>query len=211
MSEETEGEPDYSETFTQDPGDDDDEVVPRPLRPEWAIVAHAWADPTSPTYQKKQESYWTAYPIPLELQQEPKKRETARRAFYKLLEKQAFRDEIERIRLQIRGSAGFTKEDYFQLLLKREELFATRGGKGDAQAAAATLKLIGQTAGLLIQKVEDVTPPERKRPMTGEQLVDSLLEAAERMRRLRDPVARPALPAAEELPVTIVDKPAENR
>ena len=200
MSEEFEGEP----NLTDDEGDE--EPAPRPLRPEWAIVAHAWADPTSPTYQKKIESYWTAYPIPLELQQEPKKRETARRAFYKLLERQAFRDEIERVRLQIRGSAGFSKEDYFQLLLKREELFATRGGKGDAQAAAATLKLIGQAAGLLVQKVEDVTPPERK-ALTGEQLVASFIDAAERMRRLRDPV-RPALAAVEEVPVTIVDKPA---
>ena len=154
-----------------------------PAKDEWKAFAIAFADPTSPTFGQRIESYLAAYPRVTD-------RDYARRRTYKLLAIPSVRREVNQIRLGVRSGAGMTKEDYIALLLEREQAFAERGEKGDAQACAAILKLIGDATGYRITRTEDMTPPERPR-LTGEELAAKLIQAGERWRRLCTPNPSP--------------------
>lgn len=151
----------------------------------WKAFALAFADPTSPTFGQRIESYLAGYPHVTD-------RDYARRRTYKLLATRSVRREVERIQFGVRSGAGMTKEDYIELLLEREEAFAARGEKGDAQACAAILKLIGDATGYRITRTEDLTPPERRLQTVG-QMATEVIAAAERWKRLREP---PPLPRA---------------
>lgn len=178
------------------------------LHPEWRVFAHAYADPTSATYTKKPESYRVAFPLPPGQEETQTTRASAQRSAYRLLEREVVQEEIERIRQQIRGGIGMTKEDYLMLLKKREEKYAKLAEaevKGASQASAAILKLIGTAIGALVQLKEDRTPPERRRIGPGE-TADRVLAAAERIARLRQPTPSP-LDRAEPTQVMIVEKP----
>jgi hypothetical protein len=159
------------------------EPTPRgQLRPEWRVFCHAYADPTSPGYANQGRAYQTAFPNCTII-------DHARQAAWRLLKKKCVQDEITRIRLQIRGAADLSLGDYMQLLVNRERYFTERGGKGDAMAAAACLKMIGEASGFFIKKFKDETPPER-RLATGTAAFTALAEAYERVQRMKSPLAK---------------------
>lgn len=166
-----------------------EEIVPDDREPprngltyQQSAFCQAYADPTSPTFGNQGRSYMAAYPECGDLDQ-------ARSSAWRIMQTQKVKDEIERIRLQVRGATGLTKEDYVQMLMNRQDFLFERGEKGDAQAAASLLKLLGEASGFFVKKVEDVTPPER-RLQGGEATARMILEQAERLARMRQPLRR---------------------
>jgi hypothetical protein len=75
-------------------------------------------------------------------------------------------------------------------------MFARRGIPGDAAASARLLQFLGKTLGHLAD-VPVVDPNAPKQPLiSGDELATAFIEAAERLRRLREPNPMPSLPAA---------------
>jgi hypothetical protein len=100
------------------------------------------------------------------------------------------------------AGTGLTKYEYLQLLLKREGDYAKRGIPGDAAASARILQFVGKTLGHLADV--PVVDPNAPKPtlLSGEELANAFIDAAQRLQRLRQPNPMPSLTAT----ATIVEE-----
>lgn len=168
-------------------------------------------DRQSPTYNNLILSYRAVYGHDTTVTQLVESRRAQRVAATKACRR--FREKI-----LLRGDDGqpITHSAFVRLLLDREEKYATRGERGDAQASAAVLQMIGVSMGFIDGRKgkgkDSPKPPTGQATlMTGDQIVDSIMVAAERLRRLREsnPVTR-VLPGNEiavvEAPVRLEDR-----
>lgn len=150
--------------------------------------ALAYMDPTSPTYRNASETYRAMFP--------EYSHKDANRRGYKYLHHPMVKKEIARIQARTNAHADLTAGEYLQLLMQREKYYSERGEQGDATASTNLLKLIGQTGGFLIQRIEaKVEKNETVTHEIGEDTVNQFLEAAERLKRLREPNPLPQIAA----------------
>jgi len=154
--------------------------------------ALAYMDPTSPTYRNATETYLAMFP--------EYSRNDATRRGYKYAHHPMVKKEIARIQARTNAHAELTPGEYLQLLMQREKYYSERGEQGDATASTNLLKLIGQTGGFLVQRIEaKVDSKETVVHEIGEDTVNQLLETAERLRRLREPNPLPQIAAKAEV------------
>lgn len=154
--------------------------------------ALAYMDPASPTHRNASETYRAMFP-------EYSHKDAARRG-HKYLHHPMVKKEISRIQTRMNAHADLTAGEYLQLLMQRERYYCERGEQGDATASTNLLKLIGQTGGFLIQRIEaKVDKTETVTHEIGEDAVNTLLEAAERLKRLREPNPMPQITAKAEV------------
>lgn len=168
--------------------------------------ALAVADPTSPTYGNAVDSYIFGFGF----SEEDIKtigittlRARAHRARHSPFVVKA----VQQVQEKIQAVAGLSLPEYTALLLERERLFARRGIPGDAAASARLLQFLGKAAGHLADRPV-VDPNEEKKPLlSGEELANAFIDAAQRLQRLREPNPLPKLPSATA--EIIVEEPKE--
>lgn len=115
----------------------------------------------------------------------------ARSYGHRYLDHPKVRRAIEERTAPVQESIGMTVARYIQRCMANEEMLLQRGKPGDAGAAVKYGFLVGKAAGLLIERSEDVTPPERR---IGS--IQQVLEMAERLKRLSEPNPVPQIAAA---------------
>ena len=169
--------------------------------------ALAVSDPTSPTYSNAVDSYIFAF----QLSDEDIKAETLQavtRRAYRARHSPFVLKTIEGIQKNLRAATGLSSAEYIQLLLTRERYFAKRGIPGDAAASARLLQFIGKTCGHMADK--PIVDPNAPKPalISGEELAQAFIEAAQRLQRIREPNPMPALPASAEI---IVENTEESK
>lgn len=150
--------------------------------------ALAVSDPTSPTYGNSVDSFIFGF----ELTEVEIKAETlqkiARRA-HRARHSPFVLKAIKGVQERIQAVAGLSMPEYMALLLERERYFAKRGIPGDAAASARLLQYAGKAAGHLVEK--PVTPEDTRPLLSGEDIANALIAAAERLQRLREPNPMP--------------------
>lgn len=119
---------------------------------------------------------------------------SARRMAIRYLAKDEVIAEIDKIQTTARVVTGMAGPEFVERCLEREAALVSRGGRGDSAAAAKYMELAGKALGVLITKVEDVTPPERRLAATPEGF-QKLIDAGERLRRLQSPNPLPEVTA----------------
>ena len=166
--------------------------------------ALAFADPTSHCYQNAVDAYLFAFALTeeeIKAEGLPSISRKAHRARYHPAVVKA----INGVQEKIQSAAGLSKEEYILLLLKREAEYSKRGIPGDAAASARILQYVGRAVGHLMDKP---IVPENPRPLlSGEEIANALIEAAERLQRLRQANPMPALAAGAE----IIVEPEEGK
>jgi hypothetical protein len=156
--------------------------------------ALAVADPTSPTFGNNVDSYLFAFALTKEDVEKETIQSVARKA-HRARYLPFVTKAIAGIQANLQSAAGLSGAEYVQLLIAREAYYAKRGIPGDAAASARLLQFVGKSLGHLADK--PLTDPNDKKPLlSGEEVVLALLDAAERMRRLREANPLPALPSA---------------
>lgn len=152
--------------------------------------AIAYADPTSKTAGSGVKSYQLIEPGAAY--------DTAKKQSEKYLRHPKCVEMIEWIRAEAKVASGLTGARFIQECLEVEEklleraLSGARGASLLAQSAVKYRQLAGKAAGLLIERTEDMTPPERRALGTAE-AIRVIEEQWNRVLRLREanPVALP--------------------
>lgn len=108
--------------------------------------AIAYLDPTSPSHRNASETYRTIFP-------DRSEKDVHRNAF-RIKNHPFTKKAMARIQERQNAYVDLTPTEYLEMLMAREKVYADRGGPGDAAASAQILKMIGQTGGYLIQKME---------------------------------------------------------
>jgi hypothetical protein len=164
--------------------------------------ALAVSDPTSHTFNNNVDSYIFAFELSKEAIEVEGLTKVVRRAHRTRYAPFVIKA-IKQIQEQLQAGTGLSKLEYLQLLLKREADYARRGIPGDAAASARLLQFVGKTLGHLAD-VPAVDPNAPKPTLlSGEELANAFLDAAQRLQRLRTPNPMPALPAT----ATIIEEP----
>lgn len=145
------------------------------------------ADPKADTFKNATGALIQLY---AELGQVLEVGESANRMAHRYLQHDETQAAITLIQQRNRQAVDYHAPEYIERCLKREEMLVTRGGKGDAAAAAAYMKMAGDALGLFVKKVENVTPPGREG--SPEDRVLRLIEAVGRLKRLNEPAPLPA-------------------
>jgi hypothetical protein len=146
--------------------------------------AIAYADPTSKTAGSPAKSYLLIEPE-LSLR-------SAKRQAEKYLAHPKCIEMVEWVRAEAKTAAGLSGARYIHECLAVEEkllqyaLSGARGAALMAQAASKYRQLAGKAAGLLVERTEDMTPPERRALGTAEAL-KILEEQYARVLRLQAP------------------------
>lgn len=158
--------------------------------------ALAYADPTSQTYQNAVDAWLFAFaPSDEEIKAMglPAISRRAHRARYSPF----VQKHIKLVQEKIQTAAGLSMPEYMQLLLKREAEYSRRGIPGDAAASARLLQFLGKAAGHLADKPL-IDPNAPTQPLlSGEEIANALIDAAQRLQRLRQPNPMPQVASAE--------------
>lgn len=121
--------------------------------------ARAVADPTSPTFGNATRSYLAAVNPNVD-------EASATRGGVRYMGDDVVKREILRLGQQTRTVAALTPADYIEGCLDAEKMLLNLVKEGDARAAMAAAKyreLAGRAGGLILNRVVDATPTEKKR------------------------------------------------
>ena len=151
--------------------------------------ALAFADPTSHCYQNAVDAFIFGFALTEEEIKEQGLPAISRRAHRARYHPSVVKA-ITAIQGKIQSAAGLSKEEYILLLLKREAEYSRRGIPGDAAASARILQYVGRAVGHLMDK--PVAPVDPRPLMSGEEIAVALIQAADRLQRLRLPNPMPA-------------------
>lgn len=99
-----------------------------------------------------------------------------------------------RILMRAPDGGPLSKESFIRVCLDREEKYANRGEKGDAQASVHLLETIAKVCDFFPRagKKKEFVPIATLAPITGDELADKVMERLERISRLRqqNPMAK---------------------
>ena len=156
--------------------------------------ALAFADPTSHSYLNAVDSYIFGFALSEKDIEEQGLQAISRKA-HRARYHPGVVKAIAGVQAKIQTAAGLTKEEYVLLLVRREAAYAKRGIPGDAAASARLLQYLGRVAGHMMDK--PVTPEDNRPILSGEEIANALIDAAQRLQRLRQPNPMPLLANAE--------------
>lgn len=174
---------------------------------EMEAFAHQLFDRGSPTFGNIYQSIIAAVP-----RYKDEKQKTAQRQGERWCRTKTVRLYRERLLMRAEDGGPISKAAYVELLLRREAMYATRGGRGDAQAAVMLVGLLGDALDYFPNKRKSKSKsgdmagvPDAPKLPSGEQMdsfVQGVLESAERLKRLREqnPVAKLKSGGIEVLP-----------
>jgi hypothetical protein len=184
---------------------------------QYEQFAKAYGDPTLPTYNNATETYHFLNPHVT--------RDSAKKAGSRMLKDERVRAHLVAYRRRSQTLAAKSPEDYlifgWEAMQKLEALMMT-----DAKYATGLAKMyetVGKAGGYIINRTEDMTPLERKAPISPAEartLLEARMEAStSRFDRINQPLPLPgatttlipAVPAVadEEIPHTILPRDDE--
>lgn len=148
--------------------------------------AIAFLDPTSPSHRNATETYRIMFPDRAE--------KDAHRNAFRIKNHPFTKKAMARIQERQNAYVDLTPTEYLEMLMAREKAYAERGKPGDSAASAAILKMIGQTGGYLIQKLEakiekNETVTHNLELTAGQ--TDELIEKLNRYKSLSEPNPMP--------------------
>jgi hypothetical protein len=161
--------------------------------------AKAYGDPTSPTYNNAKATYKYLNPDVTD--------DSAKKAGSRMLKDERVRKHLVDFRRKAGALAAKTHEDYllygWQMMEEMRSLMVA-----DAKYAGALAKLfetVGKGHGYLVTKSEDLTPLERKAPISPAEAQTLLETRLARFKKLNQPNPLPAVAA-----VAVATVPADD-
>lgn len=164
--------------------------------------AKAYGDPTSPTYNNAKATYKYLNPDVTD--------DSAKKAGSRMLKDTRVQQHLVEYRRRSRTLGAKTHEDYLIFGWELMEKMAEKVIEEPKLAAglAKIFETVGKAGGFLILKHEDMTPLERKAPISSAE-AQTLLEARlERFKKLNEPNPLPqAITAVATVPAETIDEP----
>lgn len=157
---------------------------------KYEAFAKAYADPTSPGYNNAKKTYKYLHPEVTD--------DSAKKLGSKFLKDPRVQAHVVEYRQRMRIVAGKTHEEYLAFGWKLMERMADAviDDPKLASGLAKVFETVGKAGGFLITKVEDMTPLERKIPLSPDEAITRLEERLLRAKRMNEPNPLPQITAA---------------